>query len=63
MDCPVCYDKINDTIPISCGHWVCRKCIVKSKKFICPICRRDIKMSTQEYWYIKYLIRTESNNN
>jgi hypothetical protein len=58
MECPVCIEEINDTIPLPCNHWVCRICIVKSGKFKCPICRHAFSMSEQEYWYIKYLIRT-----
>ena len=57
MECPVCVETILDSIPLSCGHWVCRICIVKSGKMSCPLCRKNISMNSQEYWYIKYLIR------
>ncbi len=58
MECPVCFENIQDTIPLSCGHWVCRICIVKSEKIKCPLCRQKVNLTSGEYWYIKYLIRT-----
>ena len=58
MECPVCVESIIDTMPLSCGHWICRTCIVKSGKNKCPLCRQNVTISTQEYLYIKYLIRS-----
>ncbi len=61
MECPVCYEEIMDTIPLNCNHWICRICIVKSNKNICPICRRDIFINEHERLYILYLIRSKQN--
>lgn len=38
-DCPVCFDEIKSNLSLPCGHWVHKKCIIKSGKLECPICR------------------------
>jgi len=44
-DCPICYDKIADTVAEPCGHRCCKKCWKKMmEKGItkCPICRVNV---------------------
>ena len=41
-ECPVCYE------PLSCGHYIHRECIVKSRKTICCLCKQDIFVSALE---------------
>ncbi len=49
-ECPICYESLqNETQPLSCGHWLHRKCFLKTKKNTCPICRSIVKMSSKEY--------------
>ncbi len=53
-ECPVCMDNLKNVIqPLSCGHWVHRKCIVEWGKAICPVCRTDIKVTPTEMNKIK----------
>ena len=41
--CPVCWASIHQCIhPLECGHWVHKKCVQKSNKSECPICRRPL---------------------
>lgn len=44
-DCPVCYDKMDEKKPLSCGHWVHRSCVEKSRKKQCPICRSELALT------------------
>ena len=44
-NCPVCFEELNDTDFIECGHWVHMECIKKSNTNKCPICRH--KLSSQ----------------
>lgn len=47
-ECPVCYEALEDHKPLSCGHWVHKSCIIKSKKDICPMCRAKVKLTRRE---------------
>lgn len=48
-DCPVCMDPFHENdIPLTCGHWVHKSCIIKSGKGQCPICRFELYLSTLE---------------
>lgn len=48
-ECPICFESLNNTnIPLSCGHWVHKKCILNWKDQ-CPICRTTIKLTDKEY--------------
>ena len=51
-DCPVCMDEISDEteIPLSCGHWIHKECLVPTNLHICPICRQ--KMKQEEVYYV-----------
>ncbi len=72
MECPVCFEEINDNIPLPCLHWVCRKCILLSLKkpenikrispkdiFKCPICRHKFNMDEHTILCFQYLIRSQ----
>lgn len=42
-ECPVCMENLRKTKkPLPCGHWVHYKCILRSGKKECPICRQDV---------------------
>lgn len=41
MECPICYDILTLDI-LKCFHSVCKPCISKLQKRICPICRACI---------------------
>ena len=47
-ECPVCYEELEDLKPLSCGHWVHKNCIIKSKKDKCPMCREKVKLTRRE---------------
>ena len=47
-ECPVCYEALEDLKPLSCGHWVHKSCIIKSKKDKCPMCREKVKLTRRE---------------
>ena len=48
-ECPVCYEPFEDSDkPLSCGHYIHRECIVKSRKTICCLCKQDIFVSALE---------------
>jgi hypothetical protein len=50
-ECPVCYETTSDIpIPLECGHWVHRECMSKSKKPVCPICRKTIHLEDILYF-------------
>jgi len=44
LDCQVCYNLMLDPVTTSCGHTLCRKCLVRSLDHSnhCPVCRRVI---------------------
>jgi hypothetical protein len=50
MSCPVCFDEIDASEKLSCGHCVHRKCILKWGNDICPLCKSpvDIKKTKLE---------------
>ena len=47
-ECPVCYEPLNEVKALSCGHWVHKSCIIKSKKDNCPMCRQKVKLTRRE---------------
>ena len=48
-ECPVCMESLNDVkVPLSCSHWVHRKCILNWGKSNCPVCRAEIKLTANE---------------
>ena len=43
-NCPVCFCSIHQCQrPLSCGHWVHRRCVQKSGKAECPLCRHQLQ--------------------
>ncbi|KAF4553719.1 ATP-dependent protease La (LON) substrate-binding domain-containing protein [Elsinoe fawcettii] len=44
LDCQVCYNLMLDPVTTSCGHTLCRKCLVRSldHSLHCPVCRRMV---------------------
>ena len=42
-ECPVCCGECCEK-PLSCGHYVCVDCVVKSKKTSCPCCRQEVDL-------------------
>ena len=47
--CPVCFDILTFTDkPLSCGHYIHRKCIVLSKQTRCSLCRAEIILYKKE---------------
>jgi hypothetical protein len=43
--CTVCYSSIRS---LECGHFICKPCIVKSGKQLCPICKADVKLTDKQ---------------
>lgn len=45
MECPICYENVTDNgdmIRLECLHALCRRCLGKLEKRLCPYCRTDI---------------------
>ena len=45
-ECHVCCGEINEYI--SCGHYVCKTCIINSGKETCPLCRKVVSLNIEE---------------
>jgi hypothetical protein len=43
-ECPVCLENINDDEYLSCGHYVHKCCVIKSKKTCCPMCKKEVEL-------------------
>lgn len=57
-DCIVCYENINkETNPLECGHWIHKKCVIKSAKAECPICRAKLHFGNNTMNKINKLYR------
>ncbi len=54
--CCICFDDNNDKYPLPCGHWVHRKCVLKSRKPECPLCRKIVNDLQQAHRYRSTLI-------
>jgi hypothetical protein len=48
QECPVCFEDINQSSILSCGHKIHSGCIILSKKICCPMCRQNIKLTRDE---------------
>jgi hypothetical protein len=47
-DCPICMENMKAVpMPLECGHWVHRKCLLGWSD-ICPICRAPVKLTSEE---------------
>ncbi len=39
--CPICFNSLFQVkIPLECGHWVHKSCILKGNKLECPLCKK-----------------------
>jgi hypothetical protein len=47
-ECPVCFESLNEDKALSCGHWVHKNCIIRSKKDTCPLCRKQVELTLEE---------------
>ena len=47
-ECPVCYENVCDTDCLSCGHYIHKECIIKSKKTCCAMCRKEVTFTREE---------------
>jgi hypothetical protein len=45
-ECHVCCNEIQEHL--SCGHYVCKSCIVNSGKETCPLCRKVVSLNIEE---------------
>lgn len=45
-ECHVCCGEINEHL--SCGHFVCKSCIINSGKETCPLCRKVVSLNIEE---------------
>jgi len=45
-ECHVCCNEIQEHI--SCGHYVCKSCIINSGKETCPLCRKVVSLNIEE---------------
>ena len=56
QDCPVCFESLdNENKTLSCGHWVHKECVIKSKKDCCPLCRQTVELTLEEQYRIQEL--------
>ena len=48
-ECHVCVNAFsNRDIHLSCGHWICKECIINSGNEKCPICKRVVSLTLKE---------------
>jgi hypothetical protein len=51
-ECPICLEPSKAMHqPLSCGHWVCRPCVLRWKEQ-CPVCRSPIEVTKREREHI-----------
>lgn len=61
QDCPVCFESLsNENKTLTCGHWVHKECVIKSKKDCCPMCRQTVELSLEEQYKLQQLQNQES---
>lgn len=46
-DCVICTEKMNETNPLHCGHWIHYKCVQKQFKAECPVCRSPLDIEVK----------------
>lgn len=54
MECQICYENVNDNgdmIRLECLHSLCKRCLGKLEKRICPYCRADIAVEITTILY------------
>jgi hypothetical protein len=56
--CPICLEDFNqlDEALKPCGHWVHIKCIYKSGRGTCPLCRKKLVLTDDEIKCLKSVI-------
>ena len=47
-ECPVCLEEIDEHEHLSCGHYVHKCCLIKSKKTCCPMCKNEVKLEIED---------------
>lgn len=54
-ECTICFENIdtNKVIPLNCGHWFHKECLVPTNIHSCPICRGCMDKSDIEYVFGK----------
>lgn len=45
--CPICFDTLQDNDYLECGHWTHVKCIKKTNKSECAICRTKLNIKIE----------------
>ncbi len=47
IECPICYDIVEDPVITHCAHFFCNECINShlTRNNNCPVCREPIKKS------------------
>lgn len=52
MECPICYennvDGNGELLWLECLHPLCKRCLKKLERKVCPLCRHDIKSEVIE---------------
>lgn len=50
-DCPICMDEISEEteIPLMCGHWIHKTCLIPTNIHICPVCRQKMQQDEVNY--------------
>jgi hypothetical protein len=46
-ECIICYEKLEETSPLQCGHWLHVSCVEKHFKPECPICRAPLQIEVK----------------
>jgi hypothetical protein len=51
-ECVICYEEYAEGIPPlqPCQHGICRQCLIRSGKAICPLCRKRVYLKKHEYY-------------
>ena len=64
-DCCICMDNISSEteIPLECGHWIHKQCLIPTNTHICPMCRQQMKQYEIEYIFGKYNHHLVNNSN
>ena len=50
-ECSICMESISEQteIPLECGHWFHKECIIPTNLHICPMCRQQMNKEEVEY--------------
>lgn len=50
MDCPICLEKLSNSVAFACGHGCCLPCLDASEIQVCPLCRKQITSQVPTPW-------------